>query len=124
MYNYKAQVIRWVDGDTVWLRVDLGFRMTTENDFRLWGVDTPERGRPGYKEARMRCEQLAPVGSTVEINVYKVPDKYGRWLVDIVLPGAVPGEQHVGIMLVNEGYGIPYYGGPRPSERVAWDGRS
>ena len=30
MYEYKAKVVRWIDGDTVALQVDLGFRINKE----------------------------------------------------------------------------------------------
>lgn len=107
-YNYSATVVRWVDGDTVWLSVDLGFRIVTTNDFRLYGVDTPERGKPGYQEATVRCNELAPVGQQVDVSTYKVPDKYGRWLVDIVSNGV-----NVTATLIAEGLGYPYFGGTK-----------
>lgn len=83
MYAYSARVIRWIDGDTVDLRVDLGFRLFTETRFRLYGIDTPERGQKNHDEAIALCNSLAPVGSEVFIRTHKDPDKYGRWLADI-----------------------------------------
>jgi micrococcal nuclease len=81
-YEYEATVVRWVDGDTVDLRVDLGFRMYAETRFRLNGVDTPERGQVNHDEATALCSRLAPIGADVHIVTYKA-DKYGRWLVEI-----------------------------------------
>lgn len=83
MYEYKAEIIRWVDGDTVDMRVDLGFHMWVETRFRLHGINTPERGKPGFNEATMFAEGLAPAGATVLIRTYKSADKYGRWLVSL-----------------------------------------
>ena len=107
-YNYWATVVRWVDGDTVWLTIDLGFRITTTTDFRSYGINTPERGQPGYAEATARASALAPVGSTVLATTYKVPDKYGRWLVEVVANGV-----NVNETLVAEGLAVPYFGGTK-----------
>lgn len=107
-YTYSATVVRWVDGDTVWLDVDLGFRIRSKTDFRLYGVDTPERGQPGFMEATSRARQLAPEDSVVLIRTYQAPDKYGRWLAEIIV-----GTSTVNQILVNEGLGRPYYGGTR-----------
>lgn len=58
MWEYEAEVIRVVDGDTVYLRVwkelDFGFyikqRQSYEGSFRLLGIDTPElRGKNADK---------------------------------------------------------------------------
>ena len=107
-YSYWATVVRWVDGDTVWLTIDLGFRMTATTDFRCYGIDTPERGQPGYVEATARANVLAPVGSTMLVTTYKAPDKYGRWLVQIFADGV-----DVGQTLVAEGLAKPYFGGTK-----------
>jgi micrococcal nuclease len=87
MYEYKATVVRVVDGDTVRLKVDLGFFLTYEANFRLINVDTPEiigEERSLGLAAKTFVEKLIPVGCSVEIKTFK-PDKYGRWLVDIIL---------------------------------------
>lgn len=89
MYQYNATVSRWVDGDTVDMVVDLGFRVITAQRFRLLGdtetpiIDTPERSEPGYVEARQVAESVHPPGSKVVISTEKplAGDKYGRYLV-------------------------------------------
>ena len=42
MYKYKATVGRVVDGDTVDVVIDLGFKITTNQRIRLEGINTPE----------------------------------------------------------------------------------
>lgn len=42
MYQYKAKVIRWVDGDTLLCLIDLGFYSHKEERLRLARIDTPE----------------------------------------------------------------------------------
>jgi len=107
-YTYAATVTRWIDGDSVWLDVDLGFRMTSESDFRLYGINTPERAQPGYQAAKDRCNVLAPVGSTVTIQTYRNPDKYGRWLAEILSAGV-----DVNQTLITEGLAVAYFGGTK-----------
>lgn len=108
MYEYAATVVRWVDGDTVDLRVDLGFHLTQEARFRLLGVDTPERGQEGHVEARVYCERIAPVGAEVEAVTTKA-DKYGRFLVTIWSGGV-----EVNASLLAQGLAVPYAGGTKP----------
>jgi micrococcal nuclease len=109
VYEYSATVIRWVDGDTVDLRTDLGFRMWSETRFRLYGIDTPERGQANWAEATAFAVGHAPIGSTVRIQTYKDPDKYGRWLVDIYLPDGT----HLNQALIDAGLAVPYFGGTK-----------
>lgn len=79
-YCYHGTILRWVDGDTLDIEVDLGFKVKTVQRFRLLGVDTPERGETGFKEARQLAESLMPSGSQALFESMK-SDKYGRWLV-------------------------------------------
>lgn len=83
-YTYRAEIVRWIDGDTVDMVVDMGFKMTTEQRFRLHGVDTPERGQAGYGEATEFVNFLAPEGSTVVVHTFKDPDSFGRYLCTVM----------------------------------------
>lgn len=85
MYEYKAKVIRVVDGDSVWLEVDLGFRMSMRDNFRLARIDAPEiRGeeRDLGLLSKSTLEAILPEGLEVTIRTEKA-GKYGRWLVEI-----------------------------------------
>ena len=43
MFQYKVKVTRVVDGDTVDVDIDLGFKMWLRDErVRLMGIDTPE----------------------------------------------------------------------------------
>jgi len=85
-YTYAAKVVRWVDGDTVDLAVDCGFHITVNGRFRLYGIDTPERGQANYVEARRFAQSLTPEGSDVVVKTYAIDEKYGRFLADIYPP--------------------------------------
>ena len=54
MYQYKAQLIKVVDGDTIEVDFDLGFGVWLRNQrIRLYGIDTPE-SRTSDKEEKAR----------------------------------------------------------------------
>lgn len=78
-YRYRATVTRWVDGDTFDARVDLGFTVHVDQRFRLAGLDTPERGKPGATEAREFCTAQ---GAEVTIESVRA-DKFGRYLARV-----------------------------------------
>ncbi len=105
MYQYKATVMRVVDGDTVDLNVDLGFRVTVTDRFRLYGIDAPELKYPTYdagKAAALWLTELLPAGTAVTVETYKpATDKYGRWLATLHLDGA-----NVNTALVDAGHAI------------------
>ena len=91
MYNYKAKVVRVVDGDTVDLKVDLGFHISANERFRIKDIDTPEIWRPSCeselehgRNAKEFAQKLLPVGSTVIVASSKL-GIYGRWIGEITL---------------------------------------
>lgn len=107
-YQYNATVVRWIDGDTVELCVDLGFHLTYTDHFRLDGLDTPERGRAGSKEASDFCKAWAPAGTQVIATTTK-GDKYGRWLT-IAKRDVGPS---INALLLESGLALPYNGGAK-----------
>ena len=82
-YLYRAKLVRVVDGDTVDLDIDLGFYMTTRQRIRLEGIDTPERGQPGFSEAtEFVVRWFESSGGNCLIDTYKT-GKFGRWLGEL-----------------------------------------
>ena len=71
--DYDGQITRVIDGDT--LIIDL----TT---IRLSLVNSPERGEPGYQEAKDFASTVCPVGSNAEFieDSWQQSDRYGRSL--------------------------------------------
>lgn len=86
-YDYLGTVYNVVDGDTVDLSVDLGFRQYMRDRFRLTGINTPERGQPGWAEATAALRAFLPLGQSVLIQTLKPRDKYGRWLATVSIDG-------------------------------------
>jgi len=81
-YVYKAFVERVIDGDTVLLRVDLGFQVFKQQRIRFSQIDAPaldtEEGKKAYEYLR---DRLAEVDS-VMVKTHKI-DIYGRFLGDV-----------------------------------------
>jgi micrococcal nuclease len=93
MYTYEAFVNRVIDGDSLELAIDLGFRVVFRSNCRLVGVDAPETWRPRSDEERLAGERVAAFlnvlvcGRTVLCKSARL-DKFGRPLVELVLNGA------------------------------------
>ena len=110
-YVYRhAKVIRVIDGDSIILSVDMGNKITWTESFRLNGIDTPERGKPGFSEASVFLIQLVKDGLS-RIETYK-PDKYGRWLADLYV-SVTGGEMLVNYLMIEKGHAKAYFGGPK-----------
>ena len=97
MYRYEASLIRVVDGDTLDVRIDLGFKMTTEQRVRLRGIDTPEIWRQKkdseeYKKGKAASDyvkqRLAQNNNEFIIETTKEAGVYGRYLATVFLPDA------------------------------------
>ena len=80
-YTYRATLNRVVDGDTVWLYVDVGFHIEMNMDFRLAGINCPEM-TGATKDAGLasRKELVRLLGLGPLTVVSQKADKYGRWL--------------------------------------------
>jgi len=105
-YKYVATIVNVVDGDTIDVRLDLGFRIFIDQRVRLYGVNTPERGQPGYNEAKKFVSKY--VGTKVGIVSYKAEEKYGRWLAAVYTP-----DGELSDMLIAGQFGVEYFGGKR-----------
>ena len=123
LYEYKAEVVKVVDGDTLDLIIDLGFRTYVRHRVRLYGIDTPETyGVKKHSEewtagmaAKDRLVELLQSDNDNVIKILTHKDKtgkFGRWLVEIFVDGP-QGSVHVNEVLVEEGHAKRYTGGKR-----------
>jgi 5'-nucleotidase len=90
-YNYNATVGKVIDGDSVILLVDVGFRLSIEMNIRLTGINAPELNSVDDKErfvarqAKEYLQSLLAPGSKVTIKTSKPrKDKFGKWQAEIV----------------------------------------
>lgn len=87
MYEYKANVTKITDGDTIRVEVKLGFGATLLIKVRVNGIDTPEIFRPRNeaelqhgREAKKFLEDTI-LGKTVRIKTYKM--SFDRYVADV-----------------------------------------
>lgn len=112
MYEYRAKLDRVVDGDTVYLRVDLGFNISAIIDFRLYGINAPEpreeTAEAGKAATQHLSELITPAHEFDEwplrIRTHK-RDKYGRWLVEIYKGLS---EESINERMVKDGFAKEY----------------
>ena len=120
MYNYRAKVIRCVDGDTVDFDVDLGFKIFARIRTRLIGVDTPESRTRDLVEkkyglaAKSFVESHLPVGSKQTLQT-KLDDrgKFGRILGEFVVEQEWEGKtlySTINEQLIKKHHGVKYHG--------------
>lgn len=91
MYKYNAKVVRWIDGDTVIVDIDLGFYVTVQQKVRLLRINAPElHGDIPYqvrraKHARAVAKKFCPHGSQVTLITQKEnKDVYSRYLAEVI----------------------------------------
>lgn len=112
-YTYRGTVVRIVDGDTVDILVDIGFRMTTEQRFRLVDVNTPELNGPD-RQIALQAKDYATfrlLGHEVVVRTTK-SDSFGRYLARIWIKGDAEGTMiDFNTELVNLGYAVAYRDG-------------
>ena len=116
MYQYKCKIIKVLDGDTVDIDLDLGFKIILANQrVRMAGVDTPE-SRTSIAEEKVRGQlskkklaEKLPVGSWQIIETQKSDsndDKFGRILGVFILEDGT----RVNDWLIQNNYAVPYKG--------------
>ena len=81
MHQYRCQILRVVDGDTVDIDIDLGFGVWMRKQrVRLYGVDTPESRTRDLEEkkfgmmAKKYVKGHLPVGSDRKFH------RFPKWL--------------------------------------------
>ena len=122
MYNYKIEVLRVIDGDTIDAEIDLGFDVKIKKRIRFVGINTPESRTRDLEEkarglaAKDRVKQLLEGANTIKLNSHGV-GKYGRVLgelhIDVVDGKEKMTLESVNELLIKEGHAVEYDGGKR-----------
>ena len=88
MYEYHATMTRVIDGDTLEVVIDLGFKVAVRETVRLAGINCPERNTDAGQAAKHAVEEwFANEGSRCVIKTRKAEgetEKYGRYLAAVV----------------------------------------
>ncbi len=116
MYEYKGKLDRVVDGDTIDVIIDLGFKMTTEQRIRLRGVNTPEtysvkKDSPEYLKGKAATDyviqRMKENNNKFIIQTDKYTGKYGRYLGTIIF-GEDPSAETLNQELIRLGHAVEY----------------
>lgn len=126
-YLYDAEVVKFVDGDSIWLRltktitIDFGFKIIdtlvkeTSQNFRLADINAAELRKPtrtAGEAAKAELTRLMTTGEPIKVVTHKT-GKYGRYLVDIFI-GEGPDYLHVNAEMLKSEFVVPY-GDPIPA---------
>jgi len=112
MYTYKAEVIRVIDGDTVVLNIDLGFKIHHITPCRLAGINAPEMNSKDEKvraaavQSKEYLMGLLPEETEVTIVSRKL-DKYGRPVV-VFMPHYSNEIYRVNELMIKSGHATIY----------------
>ena len=113
MYEYRAEVRRVVDGDTVDVTIDCGFSIHIKERVRLSGIDTPEcrtrdleEKKRGLAAKDRLIEILESFGNKfiIKTSIDK-KGKFGRLLGEILSQDLT---QNANQMLLEEGHAVVY----------------
>ena len=115
MYYYKVDILRVVDGDTVDVRLDLGFNVWHKCRVRMVGINAPESRTRDLEEKRYGLAAKEFVkefvrdkgGSNIVLRTrkYDAKGKFGRILGDIIVDNVSMSET-----MIKEHHAVPYYG--------------
>jgi len=120
MHEYKVNIVKVVDGDTVDVDIDLGFGMWLRNErVRVMGIDTPESRTSDKIEkifglaAKSRLSSLLGAEAILHTQVSKkgedMKGKFGRVLGNFT---SINGEKCAAV-LIREGHAVEYQGGSK-----------
>ena len=118
MYEYRANLIKVVDGDTVDVDIDLGFGVWLKDErVRIAGIDTPESRTSDKVEksfglaAKKRVQEL--LADKVVLKTFAAKDgedmkgKFGRILGDFYVGND---KKLLTEVMIDEGHAVPYHG--------------
>lgn len=88
-YRYEAEVVKVKDGDTIVVRIDLGFDTLVRQELRLAGVNAAEIHTKNLAEKAigLRGEQFVTEwvsrNPTVIVETVAPKEKFGRYLANV-----------------------------------------
>ena len=120
MYEYKVNILKVVDGDTVDVDIDLGLGVWLRNErVRIVGIDCPESRTADRIEkvfgeaAKQRVTSLLSSEATLISQISKMGEnmkgKFGRILGDF----KTINDQIISTTLMEEGHAVAYNGGDK-----------
>jgi endonuclease YncB( thermonuclease family) len=108
LFTYNAEILKVVDGDTLWVRIFLRPDQWVKQKLRLRDLDCPELATPEGKAAKRFVDALVARTGSVIICTTK-PDKYDRYLADVFLTIADSSTDSTGSRPAGAGQGEEVY---------------
>ena len=123
MHEYRVNIVKVVDGDTVDVDIDLGFGIWMKNErVRLFGIDTPESRTRDLEEKKYgkaakaylvdKLNSGQPILKTFKDGV----GKYGRILGEFWVEEVAEDSEHISVktninqMMIEEHHAVAYHG--------------
>lgn len=103
LFEYECDVVRCIDGDSLVLNIDLGFKTWVHKaTCRMAGINAPEMATPqGYPARQALVDMIA--GHTGKFRIISHGlDKWGRWLVTIFAGSGVS----LNDMMIQKGHAV------------------
>ena len=126
MYEYNAVVERVVDGDTIDVIIDLGFKTWKKVRVRMEGINTPESRTRDLEEKKRGLAAKDRLVEILELNNNKCVlyvsgvGKFGRAIASVFVTSLSPTHDDSSLTLINvnqqlitEGHAVSYDGGKR-----------
>jgi micrococcal nuclease len=122
MYEYKATIVKIVDGDTVDVDIDLGFGVVLKDErVRIMGIDTPESRTRDLTEkafglaSKKRLTELLGNSGVLKTQINKngedMKGKFGRILGDFnVYHAPTDSWRMATTIMIEEGHAVKYEG--------------
>ena len=109
MYEYRAKLIKIIDGDTIDVKIDLGFGISLKKRVRLFGINAPETRSKDLDEkkaglaSKRRLEAVLEASDGKFILKSKGVGKFGRCLGEILVDNV-----NINQLLIKEGLAEVY----------------
>jgi len=114
MYEYKARLIRVIDGDTIDADIDLGFGVWVHQRIKLYGINTPDSKS---KDPEIREKGIASRNKLIELlprefviqTILNKRGKFGRVLGKVYVQVDEHHKQNINDTMVEEGVATHYF---------------
>ena len=108
LYTYQAVVEKVIDGDTIKVRMNLGYDDSYREVLRLRDIDAPELDTKEGQDAKAFVQSHIKEAQMIIVRSSR-SDKYDRYLADIFIPSsgesrAVNGDLYLNNLLLEKGY--------------------